>query len=436
MKTLRLLAVAAVLIAALQLLPGLRGQQAGTAEHPKVAKLVLRDTIQPMSEEILERALQSAADERDAALVLELNTPGGLLESTRNMVQHMEQSSVPIVIYVSPTGSRAASAGFFLLEAADVAVMAPGTNTGAAHPVLEGQTLDPIMKDKVENDAAAFLRSYAARRGRNVDAAETAIRQSKAFGDQEALNLHLIDFVARDDADLLRQLDGRTVTRFDGSQQTMHLAGAQMVEIRPTVRENILDRLMDPNLALVILLLGALLVYIEFHVPGTVVPGAAGALLILLALFSLNLLPLRYASAALLICGLLLVVGEAKFPSHGLLSLGGTVAAVFGMLTLINAPVPELRVHLATTLAATLTFGAITFVLARMALRARHNKVRTGMSALLGELAEARTPLEPTGQVLVRGELWTAHCPQGARKGDAVVVRGFHELTLEVEPRR
>ncbi len=435
MRTLRLFAWAAVLLVASELLPGLRGQQASPAEHPKVAKLVLRDTIQPMSEEILERALQSAADERDAVLVIELNTPGGLLESTRNMVQHMEQSAVPVVIYVAPTGARAASAGFFLLEAADVAVMAPGTNTGAAHPVLEGQTLDPVMKEKLENDAAAFLRSYAARRGRNVEAAETAIRESKAFGDQEALQLKLVDFIATDDADLLRQLDGRTITRFDGSKLTLHLAGAQIVEIRPTLRESILDRLMDPNLALVILLLGALLIYVEFHVPGTVVPGAAGALLVLLALFSLNLLPLHYASVALLICGLLLVVGEAKFPSHGILSLVGTAAVIFGMLTLVNSPVPELRIRLATTLAAALTFGGITFVVARMALRARHNKVRTGMQALLGEVAEVRTPLEPQGQVLVRGELWTAHCPAGARKGESVVVRGYHDLTLEVERR-
>jgi membrane-bound serine protease (ClpP class) len=321
------------------------------------------------------------------------------------------------------------------LEAADVAVMAPGTNTGAAHPVLEGQTLDPVMKEKLENDAAAFLRSYATRRGRNVDAAETAIRESKAFGDQEALNLKLIDFIANDDADLLRQLNGRAITRFDGSKLTLQLAGAQIIEIRPTVRENILDKLMDPNLALVILLLGALLIYLEFHIPGTVVPGAAGALLVLLAAFSLNLLPLHYASVALLICGLLLVVGEAKFPSHGLLSLVGTVAVIFGMLTLINAPVPELRIRLATTLAAGLTFGAITFIVARMAWRARHNKVKTGMQALLGEVAEVQTPLEPEGQVLVRGELWAARCPQGARKGDSVVVRGYHDLTLEVERR-
>jgi membrane-bound serine protease (ClpP class) len=431
----RIFAAALLLTAVLAPQRGISGQQANPAEHPKVAKLVLRDTIQPMSEEILARALASAADERDAALVIELNTPGGLLESTRNIVQHMEQSPVPVIIFVAPTGARAASAGFFLLEAADVAVMAPGTNTGAAHPVLEGQTLDPVMKEKLENDAAAFLRSYAARRGRNVDAAESAIRESKAFGDQEALNLKLIDFIAADDADLLRQLNGRPITRFDGSKLTLQLAGAQMVEIRPTLRENILDKLMDPNLALVILLLGALLIYLEFHIPGTVVPGAAGALLVLLAAFSLNLLPLHYASVALLICGLLLVVGEAKFPSHGLLSLVGTAAVIFGMLTLVNAPVPELRIRLATTLAAALTFGAITFVVARMAWRARQNKVKTGMQALLGEVAVAQTPLEPQGQVLVRGELWTAHCPQGARKGDSVFVRGYHDLTLEVERR-
>jgi membrane-bound serine protease (ClpP class) len=401
-----------------------------------VERLVLDDTIQPMSEEILVRALHNAASDHAAALIVELNTPGGLLDTTRSMVREIGESPVPVVIYIAPSGARGASAGFFLLQAADVAAMAPGTNTGAAHPVLEGATLDPIMKEKIENDAAAFLRSYSARRGRNAALAETAVRESKAFSDKEALDQHLIDIIAKDDGDLLRQLDGRTITRFDGSQQTLHVAGFSVVTVVPTLREAMLDRLMRPDLAMLILVLGALLIYLEFHVPGTIVPGAAGTLLVLVALFALNMLPIHYASAAVLVCGLALLVAEAKFPSHGILSLVGAGALIFGMLTLVDGPVPQLRVGLAMALAAGLGFGGITFFLAAAALRAKRNKVRTGMDALLGEVAEAQTPLRPTGQVLVRGELWGAHCPAGADKGDFVVVRGFHALTLEVEPQR
>jgi membrane-bound serine protease (ClpP class) len=401
-----------------------------------VERLVLDDTIQPISEEILVRALHSAATDHAAVLIVELNTPGGLLETTRKMVREIETSPVPVVIYIAPSGSRGASAGFFLLEAADVAAMAPGTNIGAAHPVLQGATLDPIMKEKMENDAAAFLRSYSERRGRNATLAETAVRESKAFSDKEALDLHLIDLVATDDADLLRQLDGRTITRFDGSQQTLHLAGDSIVTVVPTLRQSILDRLMRPDLAMLILVLGGLLIYLEFHVPGTIIPGALGTLLVLVALFALNMLPIHSISVAVLLCGLLLLVAEAKFPSHGILSLVGAAALVFGMLTLVDGPVPQLRVGLAMALAGGLGFGCITFFLAAAALRAKRNKVRVGMDALMGEMAVAQTELRPSGQVLVRGELWGATCADGAARGDSVVVRGFHDLTLIVEPRR
>jgi membrane-bound serine protease (ClpP class) len=401
--------------------------------QPIVDRMVMDDTVQPISAEILARAIGRAQADHAAILLIELNTPGGLLDSTREMVRQIGGSSVPVVIYVAPSGARAASAGFFLLQAADVAAMAPGTNTGAAHPVLEGAVLDPIMKEKMENDAAAFLRSYAGRRGRDPSAAETAVRQSKAFSDTEALDLHLVDVVAKDDADLLRQLDGRTITRFDGSQQTLHLANSRIVTLPPTIRENILDHLMQPNLALLILVLGGLLIYLEFHIPGTVVPGALGALLVLLAMFALNLLPIHYTSAGLLLCGLLLIFAEAKFPSHGLLSIAGTCAIVFGMLTLVDGPVPELRVGLTMALAAGIAFGGITFVLAALALKAKRSKSKVGMDALLGQIAEVRTPLAPEGQVLVRGELWNAICADHAAKGDSVIVRGYRALTLEVE---
>jgi membrane-bound serine protease (ClpP class) len=437
----RILQGACLLLGLLAVAAGLRIMARAQAVNPHapnaplVDRIVLDDTIQPMSLEIVSRALHTAAQDHAAALIIELNTPGGLLEATRSMVQQINESSVPVIVYIAPTGARGASAGFFILEAADVAAMAPGTNTGAAHPVLEGQTMDPVMKEKIENDAAAFLRSYSSRRGRNASLAESAVRESKAFSDQEALDQHLIDVIAKNDDDLLTQLNGRTITRFDGSTQTLHFAGYKIATLQPTLRQTILDKLMKPDLALFILVLGGLLIYLEFHVPGTIVPGATGTLLVLLALFALNLLPIHYTSAALLVAGLLLLVAEAKFPSHGLLSLVGTAALVFGMVTLVDGPVPQLRVTLMTAVAAGVAFGGITFFIAGAAMRAKRNKVKTGMAALMGEIAETQTPLQPSGQVMVRGELWNAHSTCEVGKGEAVVVTGFHGLTLEVEPR-
>lgn len=407
-------------------------QSAPASNAPLVVRLIFDDTVQPVSEAILVRAIEHAKSENAAALLIEINTPGGLLEITRLMVQHIEQSAVPVIIYVAPSGSRAASAGFFLLESADVAAMAPGTNTGAAHPVEVGRTLDPIMKQKLENDATAFLRSYVGRRGRNLEAAQAAVIDSKAYSDKEALDLRLIDVIANDDADLLRQLDGRSIQRFDGSQKTLHLAGARVVTLPPSLRERLLDTLMNPDLALMLLVIGGLLIYLEFHVPGTVVPGAVGTLLVLVSLFALNLLPLRYTSLAILLGGLLLVVAEAKFPSHGLLSLTGTAALVFGMLTLVNGPIPEMRIHIGTTVALALAFGGITFFVALSAVRAQKSKSVTGPQAMLGEIAIVQTPLKPAGQVFVHGEIWNAISNEHAAKGERVVVEGVDGLTLKV----
>ena len=225
-----------------------------------------------------------------------------------------------------PPVARAGSAGFFLLEAADVAAMAPGSNAGAAHPVVMGAKLDDTMKQKLENDTAAFLRSYVARRGRNVQAAEDAVRSSKSYSDQEALQLKLIDLVAPDDASLLNDIDGRTITRFDGSKMVLHTRGAELVAVDPTLREEILDRLTDPNLAVLVLMVGGLLIYVEFNTPGTIIPGTLGTILVLLALFGLNLLPVRYTSVMLLVAAFALLILEAHFASHGVLAAAGILS--------------------------------------------------------------------------------------------------------------
>jgi membrane-bound serine protease (ClpP class) len=314
--------------------------------------------------------------------------------------------------------------------------MAPGTNAGAAHPIVEGRQIDPILKEKIENDAAAFLRSYTSRRGRNVQAAEDAIRNSKSYSDEEALKLKLIDLVTQDDASLLTTLDGREIHRFGGSSQTLHLQGAKIIAIAPSPRERLLSKLTNPDIAVLLFVLGGLLIYLEFNVPGTVVPGSLGTLFVLLSLFGLNLLPIRHTAIALLLAAVVMMVLEAKYGSHGVLALAGVASLVFGLATLVDGPIPELQVHMATAVGAGLGFGAISFGLAWIALRARRSKVLTGPQAMIGATAIARTPLNPTGQVEIRGELWQAslrgQIPLAI--GSAVYVRSIEGLVLIVEP--
>jgi membrane-bound serine protease (ClpP class) len=411
-------------------------QSSSAADTPGVVvKLTLHDTIQPITADYLQRGLREAAQQQAQLVIVSMGTPGGLLDSTRVMVQAIENSPVPVVIFISPTGSRAGSAGFFLLEAADIAAMAPGTNAGAAHPIVEGRQLDPILKEKIENDAAAFLRSYTARRGHNVDAAEDAVRNSKSYSDQEALKLKLVDLVTADDASLLAALDGREIHRFDGTTQTLHLKGAQIVTIAPSLRERILSKLTNPDIAVLLLVLGGLLIYLEFNVPGTVVPGSLGTLFVLLSLFGLNLLPVRHTAIVLLLAAVVLMVLEAKFASHGVLALAGVASLVFGLATLVDGPIPELRVHIGTAVGAGLGFGTISFVLAWIAVRARRGKVLTGPQAMIGGTAVVRTPLCPTGQVEIRGELWQAALrgQPSLAVGSKVSVRGIEGLVLIVE---
>ena len=400
---------------------------------PEVVVLHLKDTVQPISADYLARGLNFAAAQHASAVVIELDTPGGLIDSMRQMVARIIASPVPVIVYVAPSGSRAGSAGFFLLESADIAAMAPGSNAGAAHPVVEGAKLDDIMKQKLENDTAAFLRSYVSRRGRNVQAAEDGVRSSKSYSDTEAKQLNLIDVIAPDVTSLLNEIDGRTVTRFDGDKVVLHTRNARLVTVDPTLRENILDRLTDPNLAVLLLVVGALLVYVEFNVPGTIIPGTLGTIMVLLALFSLNLLPVRYTSVALLMAACVLLILEAKFATHGVLASAGIIALVVGALTLVDAPIPEMRVHPATAIGTGLAFGLITVFLLRLAVKARRSKVLTGGDAMIGLIAVVTKPLAPSGQVLVNGELWQAESASPAEPGEQVRVRGLRDLTLLVD---
>jgi len=401
----------------------------------QVLKIVLNDTIQPISDEFIGRALQDAKAQNAQALLIQINTPGGLVESTREIIEKIVDSPVPVIVYVSPSGSRAASAGFFILESADIAAMAPGTNTGAAHPVsLTGGKMDDVMKQKIENDLAAFMRSVASRRSRNVDLAESAVRQSKSFTEQEALSNKLIDYVASSEDDLFRQIAAKPIKRFDGKTVTLNLVGQPVRLFEMTLKQRILDQLMDPNVAFILLAIGLLSLYVEFNHPGAVLPGTVGVVFILLAVFALNLLPVRFAALALIIGSFVLFALEAKFASHGVLTTGGIVLLTLGGLLLVDAPIPEMRVHLFTAIAVSLPLGLITAFLMSIALRARRNKVVTGAQGLIGEIGVAQSALNPVGTVFVHGEIWNAVSTQPVTAGSKVLVQRVDGLQLGVVP--
>jgi membrane-bound serine protease (ClpP class) len=399
-----------------------------------VEEFVLADTIQPVSAGQLDRAIARANSEGAAALLIVMNTPGGLVDSMRSMAGAILSSRVPVIIYVAPAGARAGSAGFFLLEAADIAAMAPGTNAGAAHVVFEFGKPDETMTQKVENDAEAFLRSYVGRRNRNVDAALAAVQSSRSYTAEEALDKHLIDLTASSDTELVAALNGREITRLDGSKQVLHLAGARIQRVQPTLRENLLDWLVNPNVALLLLVGGALLIYLEFNTPGTIVPGALGTLMVLLAVFALNLLPIRYTAVLLLFAAIALLVLEAKFGGHGALAIAGIVCLTLGMLTLIAAPVPELAVNPWVAVGVSTAFGGITAFLVRLAVRARRIKVRLGADALVGHRASAMEALTPEGHVLVNGEIWRAVANEAVAAGTPLEVVGHEQYLLKVTP--
>ena len=405
--------------------------------YAEVLKVVVNDTIQPITEEYIARAIDEAQRRNDQAVLIEINTPGGSVESTRHIIEKITNSSVPVLLYVAPSGSRAGSAGIFLLEAADVGAMAPGTNAGAAHPVMVGlfaPKIDDEMKRKIENDTAALMRSVVSRRGRNVEVAVSAVLESKSFTDQEALAQHLIDYVASSEDDLFRQMEGKGFKRFNGQEVVLKLSGQPIVPFGMTLKEQILDYLMDPDIIFVLLAIGLLALYAEFNHPGAVVPGTVGVVFILIAVFALNLLPTRFAALGLILAAFALFAAEAKFATHGVLTIGGIALLTLGGLLLIDSPIPEMRVHLLTALAVSIPLGLITAFLMSIALKARRNKMFSGAQGLVGETGLAQTALCPRGKVFVHGELWDAVSSADLSPGQSVGVRRIDGFLLQVEP--
>jgi membrane-bound serine protease (ClpP class) len=401
---------------------------------PKILAVDVDGVVHPITAEIVAGAIAQAKQQNASLLLVRLNTPGGLMDAMEKTIEEMLASPVPVVTYVTPSGGRAASAGFFLLEAGDVAVMAPSTRTGAAHPVALGGEMDAVMAQKVENDAAAGLRSLCIKRGRNSELAETTVRQSKSFTEREALDQHLIDLVEPGERQLLTALDGRTVTRIDGRTETLHTAGAEIEVYQLSLRQRIVSSIADPNIALVLLVIGALSIYLEFNSPGLIVPGVVGAILVLLGLSAISVLPLNWLGAALLLVAFGMFVLEAKFATHGILGVGGAISMVLGAVMLVDSPLPEMRVHWGTAIALALPFSAITVFLLSLAVRARRNKVETGSEGMIGETGAAVTELAPEGTIFVHGEYWDAVSSRPVAIGGRVRVTAIDKLKLTVEP--
>jgi membrane-bound serine protease (ClpP class) len=405
------------------------------AHASEVFRLDIDNVVHPVTVEMVSDAVEQARARGSAVLLVRLNTPGGLMSASREIVEALIASPAPVVTWVAPSGARAASAGFFLLLAGDVAAMAPGTNTGAASPIMLGRELDPVLRRKIESDAGAWLRSIASRRGRNATLAEKAVSEAKSFTEQEALDSNLINLIAKDEVELLSRLDGTVITRFNGSKQTLALKDAKVFVYQLSLRQKLLRAVSDPNVALVVLLLGVLGLYVEFSTPGLIFPGVAGAILLLLGLTAIALLPLNWLGVALIALAIALFVLEAKFTSYGILGAGGAVAMILGALLLVEGP-PEFRIRPWTAIGIALPFAAISVFLTTLVIRAHGYKVDTGVSGLVGETGIARTALDPEGKILVHGEYWNAISSIAVTEGSRVRVLSVDGMRLTVEPLR
>jgi membrane-bound serine protease (ClpP class) len=402
--------------------------------RPLVVDIKLDMMIHQVSAEYVERGIRHANERNADAILLELNTPGGLVTATQELVQAIYASRAPVITYVSPSGASAASGGFFILLAGDLAVMAPGTNTGASHPVnLIGSDTDKTMSEKIESDLASYIRAIAQKRGRNVALAEDAVRKSSSFTDKEALEDKLIDAVAGSPRDIFAQYDGKSVQRFNGTTTILHLADAEIEPYGMTRIESLLVWVADPNIAFLLGAIGLACLYVEFTHPGMVAPGVVGAISLVLALYAFNFLPINFAGVLLIVTALALFALEAKLTSHGVLAAGGVVAMVLGAMILIKSPWPEARIHLPTALSVALPLAAITVILLRFAITAKRRKAVTGEAGMIGLIGVARTDLDPAGEVLVHGELWVARTSGRIPQGTRVRVREIEGLTLVVE---
>jgi membrane-bound serine protease (ClpP class) len=426
----RRIAKAALLFAALIVLPS-----ASRAAPGVVVLGEIQGPIHGITSEYVARAVEHADQEAASLLVITIDTPGGMVSSTKEIIQSILSSRTPVVLFVAPSGAGAASAGFYITLSADVAAMAPGTQIGAAHPVTPfGENRkDDIMMQKMENDLAAQARSIAQNRRRNVDLAEKVVRDSVSLTEREALDQKIIDLVCRDLPELLSDLDGKTIRRFDGSETVLHLHGAATEKYEMTRRQQILAIVSDPTVAFILFVVGVLGLYVEFTHPGLVAPGVIGGIALLLFALATQILPVNLLGLLLIGVGIGLFILEIKIASFGLLTVGGVLSITFGFLVLFEGPIPEMRIPLAAVLPTGLTIGGIMAFLTRRVVVARSWKVTTGAQGLAGETGIALTDVEKDGKVFVHGEHWNATAAVRIAAGSSVRVRAVKDMVLEIE---
>jgi len=405
-----------------------------------IARIDLNGAIDPITAEFVVKSIDRAEAESAEFLLIRLQTPGGFGMSMEEIISRMLNSKVPVVVYVTPSGAKAASAGFFVLLAADVAVMAPGTNTGAAHPLMaiggfpvDGGEAAKTLTQKITSNATAFLRSIASKRNRNVAEAEKGVTESKSFTDAEALEKNLIDMVAKDETELLRRLDGYKVHMFSGRERTLRVRDQPVADYEMTTRQKFLSTLSQPNLALLLGLAGLILLYFEFSNPGFVAPGVIGAICLLLSILGFSFLPINYVGALLILLAIGLFVAEVKVQGFGILGLGGVVSMVIGMLILVDSPDPALRIGLKTALSMALPFAIIFTILVVAMFKSLKQAVTTGDVGMVGLIGIADTEINSGGRVKVRGEYWAARSSTPILPGRPVRVIGVDNLLLKVE---
>jgi len=402
-----------------------------------IYRITVDAPVHPISSEYIVRSIEKAGKDKASLLIIVLNTPGGLDSAMREIISQILASPVPVMTYVSPGGARAASAGFYIGIASDLFVMAPGTNTGAAHPVgisITGQAMDKTMEEKVTHDAASYIKTLAERRGRNIQAAEDAVRKSLSYTEKECLENGLIDFVAGSAEEIIAHFDGQTLKRFNGETVELRLKGEAVVDIPMTVRQRFLLTISNPNLAYLLLMLGLLGLYFEFAHPGAILPGVLGAISLLLAIFAFQILPINYVALLLILLAIGLFILEVKVQSFGILGVGGVIAMVIGSIMLVNSPVPELQPSLKIVIPMAIGLSLIFLFLMFLVVRAHSRKACTGKEGLVGEIGIAQTDLNLEGKVFVHGELWNAEAAEPLAKGTKVkVTRVLDTLKIRVD---
>ena len=408
---------------------------------PRVITAEIDGIIHPVAAQYVQHVIAQADASRAALVVFVLRTPGGLVDSTRDINNAIIAAKTPVVVFVGPSGNRAASAGFLITIAADVAAMAPGTHIGAAHPVAgNGEKIDEVMAKKMTSDVAGYARTLATQRKRNVPLVEQAVTESRSYTEQEALAASppLIDLIATDVADLLKKLDGRSITRFDGRSETLRTASAAIQAVEMTRSQRVLSALAHPQIAYLLLTLGMLGLTVEFWSPGAIFPGVAGGICLLLAFFAFQVLPVSYAGIALIFFGITLLVLELKITSFGLLAAGGLLSLVLGSMMLIDSPLPELQVGLRLIVPITVTIAVIILFLVRLAVQAQRAPAVTGESGMVDQIGHALSSIDPggVGRVRTHGEIWTATASEAVTEGDTVRVTAVQGLLLTVKPER